>query len=651
MHTQRSIKIAVTAFVVGTIMGWNPTWGVNNWIQLNDGVAMESVTSLAAHGLRLYAGTDNGVFVSEDGGNSWMPTSFNTPVSTLTIDKDTIYAGTWVPGTFRSDDAGITWKPIRDGLRFHEYQDGTRYYGTVRHILITDNNIINVMYHNGTYTSTDRGDTWHDISKEWLRGDSIYSMTEFNGYLWSAVSTGSMYRSPDSGKTWEGLRRFDNDRVNDWAVLNGQLYVAGQAGVGVWNESTQDWEYPMTGLPIGNRHGPNEPPYVSAFAVHGNRLFAGLSIHGVYVFDLRSETWSAAGLEGRSVTSLLSHGSALYAGTGQDGIYYFAQVRTVSPQEGSVEGGEPIAIFGHDFPSGTAVTIGGKLLVDLEVTNTLITGLTPPGVIGEADIEVRFPGSDSLTVERRKFLYTNTPSVVLTMTPTHGSQLGGGTGIVTGSTFAPDVVVKIGDTPATNVVATPTLIHFTIPPGTVGTADVSVTNPDGKEQILEEGYTYDPFPPPVIRGIYPNRGPIDGGTEVTIRGNNFRDGAVVFIGGMQVEQLDNLSPTKIHLKTPPSPPGRKDVYVINPDGQQVEKMGGFVYNPPVTITSIKPNVGVTKGGTTVIILGTEFGIRTSPPRVTIGGVVVSSVTAKSSRELLIITPETTTPGAKDVASL
>ena len=81
MQTRRLIKAAVA------VVGLNPVWGVNNWIQLDDGVAMESVTSLAAHGFRLYAGSDNGVFVSEDGGNSWFPTSFNDPVSTLTVDR------------------------------------------------------------------------------------------------------------------------------------------------------------------------------------------------------------------------------------------------------------------------------------------------------------------------------------------------------------------------------------------------------------------------------------------------------------------------------------------------------------------------------------------------------------------------------------
>ena len=517
MQTRGLLRVAVAVIVVGTVVGLNRAWGENNWIQLDDGIAMESVTSLAAHGFRLYAGSDNGVFVSEDGGSSWSPTSFNDSVSTLTVDRDTIYVGTWGQGVFRSDDAGLTWKPIRNGLRFHEFQDGTRHYGEVRRVLITDSHIISVMYHNGTYTSTDRGETWHDISTEWMGGNSIYSMTEFDGYLWSAISIGSMLRSPDSGKTWEGIGYFENDRVNDWAVLNGRLVVAGQAGVGVWNESTQNWEYPVVGLPIGHPGRPNDPPHVSTFSVHEGRLFAGLRTHGVYIFDLQSGTWSPTGLEERSVYSLLSHGSGLYAGTAEDGIYYFAKVKAISPQEGSVEGGDPITVFGGDFPAGTTVTIGGRSAINLQVTNTLITGLTPPGVIGETDIEVRVPNNGTLIVERRKFLYTNTPSIPLAMTPTHGSQMGGGTGILTGNAFAPDAAVKIGDNRATNVVVTPTLIYFTIPPGTIGTVDVTVTDLGGREQVLENGYTYDPFAPPVIREIYPIEGPIDGGTELVIR--------------------------------------------------------------------------------------------------------------------------------------
>ena len=71
----------------------------------------------------LIAGTFNGIFKSDDAGDSWnqLPTS-NTPnlvhVESLAIDprtSNTIYAGTWyLP--FKSSDGGQTWKSIKTGI-------------------------------------------------------------------------------------------------------------------------------------------------------------------------------------------------------------------------------------------------------------------------------------------------------------------------------------------------------------------------------------------------------------------------------------------------------------------------------------------------------------------------------------------------------
>lgn len=322
------IRVAFIFIILGTAWAQELDWKLQTWIPRDHGIAMSVVWALDGQGYRLYAGTtENGIFISEDDGRTWLPTSFDKSVSTLTVNGNTVYAGTWSQGVFRSDNAGVTWKPIRDGLRFQE-SDGERYYGEVRRILIMDDEIINVMYHRGSYTSTDRGETWHDVSDEWLRGDSIYSMTEFDGYLWSAVSVSEMFRSPDNGQTWVTIVGFERGRVNDWAALDGRLYVAGQRGVGRWNETTQTWEYPMNGLPTGRFRHPSDPPFVFSFAVRGGRLFAGLDDHGVYVFDSQSETWSSVGLEGLSVYSLLSHGEALYAGTKEDGIYR-AEIKVV----------------------------------------------------------------------------------------------------------------------------------------------------------------------------------------------------------------------------------------------------------------------------------------------------------------------------------
>ena len=318
ISTRALMPIAFILLVTTSGLAQESAERTETWIKLFEGMNREWVSVLEAGENRLYAGTSERIFVSQNDGRSWYTVAFKDLVTAITADGETVYLGTRTQGVFRSDDAGLTWKPIRDGLQ--TYDNGT--YGEVRRILLMPDQIINVMYHKGTYVSNDRGETWLDVADIWEGRwtDSIHFMAEFDGFLWSAISISSMRRSPDNGRTWEHVRQYETSHVTDWAVLNNRLYIAGSDGIGRWNEETRDWEYPMQGLPTGHRYDPDAPPSVLSLAVHDGRLFAGLKRHGVYVFDARADTWGSVGLDGLWGYALLSYKSSLYAGT-NDGLY------------------------------------------------------------------------------------------------------------------------------------------------------------------------------------------------------------------------------------------------------------------------------------------------------------------------------------------
>ena len=63
---------------------------IGTWIQLDDGLTMDDVRVLEAGERRLYAATDNGIFISQDHGHTWHATSFKDPSSTITVDGSTV---------------------------------------------------------------------------------------------------------------------------------------------------------------------------------------------------------------------------------------------------------------------------------------------------------------------------------------------------------------------------------------------------------------------------------------------------------------------------------------------------------------------------------------------------------------------------------
>ena len=215
-----------------------------DWEHIPGTEVIGSVHLLESDGIRLYAVGDSGFYLSFDDGYTWRRRDIGRGIDDLFITAigsgdGAVYVGAIDHGVFRSDDGGNTWEHINEGLHIFDHPKWGRRHGSVYQLLVTGSGmVINVGYHQGTHISSNRGETWHSVYDEWIYpgnkehnipdwhfGDSIWSMTEFGGYLWAVYSSSSriIFRSPDNGETWELLPELEYGDLADWAVLGDRV--------------------------------------------------------------------------------------------------------------------------------------------------------------------------------------------------------------------------------------------------------------------------------------------------------------------------------------------------------------------------------------------------------------------------------------------
>ena len=355
MNNKLSLTFILTPLLLAV---WLTNYGQDaraKWEHIHSTEVIGSVELFESDGVRLYAIGDTGFYLSFDDGFTWRRREVGRGIEDFYITAigsgdGAVYIGTSEHGVFRSDDGGNTWKQINEGLRIFDHPKWGPHHGKVEQLLVTNSGmVINVGYHRGTHISRNRGDSWRDVTLEWkasqgpgirdiIIGGGIFSMGEFDGYLWAAYSNSRAFRSPDDGATWEIIPYWDTgsieqfNRVHDWAALDNNLHIAGNDGFGRWNEGELMWDNLSRGLP-------NEP-YMKHLAINRGRIFAavGRSDGGVWLYDQPSETWFPTGPQDVRVYSLVAHQSDLYAGT-ENGIYR-ASIPIVNPH------GKAAAIWG-----------------------------------------------------------------------------------------------------------------------------------------------------------------------------------------------------------------------------------------------------------------------------------------------------------------
>ena len=332
----------------------------NTWFAANQGLGPKDVRAITVtDALSLIAGSHYvGMYRSTDLGVSWnkSQTGFPAGASILCLleSQSSIYAGTR-DGVFRTDDDGDTWTKMggtndttmysdiwamceHNGVLYASMQlyfDATIYKSTnkgstwircgmaglpfglsfIKGLEGSGNNIV-AGTDEGIYYSSDGGDTWNPTN---IPNNTIYSLASSGNYVYAAVPSGAgVYRSVDNGVNWTvslqstvdyvevaavdnyaytgaffGGARYSSSYGSSWFVCNGfpsgaSVFALGATSDGMVLAGTDlspNWIY------VSNDYGNFFTPYseglfenasVEAFAVNETFMLAGTDYNGVW---------------------------------------------------------------------------------------------------------------------------------------------------------------------------------------------------------------------------------------------------------------------------------------------------------------------------------------------------------------------------------
>jgi photosystem II stability/assembly factor-like uncharacterized protein len=103
-------------------------------------------------------------------GPAWMPGAGGMCLHTILLDParpSRMFVAISAAGTFRSDDAGATWRPMNKGLRSEQIPDPTAEVGHCVHRIARHASRPDVLFmqkHFDVMRSDDSGDSWHEVS-------------------------------------------------------------------------------------------------------------------------------------------------------------------------------------------------------------------------------------------------------------------------------------------------------------------------------------------------------------------------------------------------------------------------------------------------------------------------------------------------------
>ncbi len=369
-------------------------------------------------------------------------------------------------------------------------------------------------------------------------------------------------------------------------------------------------------------------------------MFGSLSADGFHVDSATQITaYAPASVSGTVNVTVTNPYSTSSAST----YTYSATAPTVSALDnltGPSAGGTLVTISGVNLNGASAVSFGSSAATSFTaISSTTIIATAPALSAGTVHVTVTTSYGTSSTSSADQFTAIAAPTIS-SLSSSSGPTGGGNTITLTGTNFTDAYDITFyGISAAAFTVNSATSITVTAPPSASGSGDIVVFTPGGPSAAASYTYT---ATGPSVSAIGPSRGPLAGGTAVTLAGANFNGSIDVKFGSLSADYFTVDSATQITAYAPAESAGTIHITVITPYGtSSTSSADQFTFAdaaaPEVTGVSVSGTTipsGSMAGGTTVVLTGSGF---TAASRVMFGDLDAASVTVNSDTQITATT--------------
>lgn len=266
--------------------------GAANWTNDNYGLNVP-VMDLAIHPTQpstIFAGTDAGAFKSTNGGKTWTPINggllcpFVRAIAIDPLNPSTMYAGTIGEfagnpnnGVYKTTDGGNNWDIKKTGLTTDDV-----------HSLAINPATPTILYAAGggrVFKSTDGADNWApsgtggSLSTSCVAVDPHAPTTVF---ACESFSNGGIWRSTDSGATWQKITSNSHDGVFISPLTPGLIYATGSGSLFKSVDNGNNWVQVRTGIGLAK---------VVFDPVSSSTVYVASGVEGVLKSTDNGQTW------------------------------------------------------------------------------------------------------------------------------------------------------------------------------------------------------------------------------------------------------------------------------------------------------------------------------------------------------------------------